>query len=100
MLIISDELARLLTALFHLSEIAARVVEHFCQTNGQILLPVVNLIKSPQEARPSNRQRHALAQSEDGERWVASDRLLTEKHFRKIDGHRDLRKAHPDELYG
>jgi hypothetical protein len=24
------------------------------------------------------------------ERWVASAWLLTEKHFRKIDGHRDL----------
>ena len=39
--------------------------------------------------RAPHLQRHALADADVVERWVASAWLLTETHFRKIDGHRD-----------
>jgi hypothetical protein len=31
---------------------SAAVIEQFCQTNGQILLPIVNLIQNANEAPP------------------------------------------------
>lgn len=54
-------------------------------------LATTNLIESPQGgvARRTNNVTRWRNQ-EMVERWVASAWLLTEKHFRKIDGHRDL----------
>lgn len=54
-------------------------------------LATTNVIESPQGGvarRTGNVTRRR--DQEMVERWVASARLLTEKHFRKIDGHRDL----------
>lgn len=54
-------------------------------------LGTTNIIESPQsgvQRRTSNVARWRDA--EMVERWVASAWLLTEKHFRRIDGHRDL----------
>ena len=54
-------------------------------------LATTNVIESPQGGvarRTGNVTR--WRDQEMVERWVASAWLLTEKHFRKIDGHRDL----------
>lgn len=54
-------------------------------------LATTNIIESPQGGvarRTGNVTR--WRDQEMAERWVASAWLLTEKHFRKIDGHRDL----------
>jgi putative transposase len=54
-------------------------------------LATTNLIESPQSGvarRTANVTR--WRDQEMAERWVASAWLLTEKHFHKIDGHRDL----------
>jgi transposase-like protein len=54
-------------------------------------LATTNVIESPQGGVA--RRTHNVTRWRDQEmveRWVASAWLLTEKHFRKIDGHRDL----------
>ncbi len=54
-------------------------------------LTTTNIIESPQSG--VSKRTHNVTRWRDQdmvERWVASAWLLTEKHFRKIDGHRDL----------
>lgn len=54
-------------------------------------LASTNVIESPQSG--VQRRTHNVSRWRDAdmaERWVASAWLLTEKHFRRIDGHRDL----------
>lgn len=54
-------------------------------------LATTNVIESPQSG--VERRTHNVARWRDAdmvERWVASAWLLTEKHFRRIDGHADL----------
>ena len=54
-------------------------------------LATTNIIESPQGGVA--RRTHNVTRWRDAEmaeRWVASAWLLTEKHFRKIDGHKDL----------
>jgi putative transposase len=67
-------------------------------------LATTNIIESPQSG--VRRRTHNVSRWRDAdmvERWVASAWLLTEKHFRRIDGHADLwalaailgRESHP-----
>jgi hypothetical protein len=54
-------------------------------------LASTNVIESPQSG--VRRRTHNVSRWRDAdmvERWVASAWLLTEKHFRRLDGHRDL----------
>ena len=54
-------------------------------------LATTNVIESPQSG--VERRTHNVTRWRDAdmvERWVASAWLLTEKHFRRIDGHADL----------
>jgi putative transposase len=54
-------------------------------------LATTNLIESPHSG--VRRRTHNVSRWRDAamvERWVASARLLTEKHFRRIDGHANL----------
>lgn len=54
-------------------------------------LATTNIIESPQSG--VRRRTHNVSRWRDAdmvERWVASAWLLTEKHFRRIDGHADL----------
>jgi putative transposase len=54
-------------------------------------LATTNVIESPQSG--VERRTHKVTRWRDAgmvERWVASAWLLTEKHFRRIDGHADL----------
>ena len=54
-------------------------------------LATTNIIESPQsgvQKRTSNVTR--WRDSAMVQRWVASAWLITEKHFRRIDGHKDL----------
>jgi putative transposase len=54
-------------------------------------LATTNVIESPQSG--VRRRTHNVSRWRDAdmvERWVASAWLLTEKHFRRLDGHRDL----------
>ena len=54
-------------------------------------LATTNVIESPQSG--VERRTHNITRWRDAdmvERWVASAWLLTEKHFRRIDGHADL----------
>jgi transposase-like protein len=54
-------------------------------------LASTNVIESPQSG--VRRRTHNVSRWRDAdmvERWVASGWLLTEKHFRRLDGHRDL----------
>jgi len=54
-------------------------------------LGTTNVIESPQSG--VQKRTHNVTRWRDAamvERWVASAWLLTEKHFRKIIGHRDL----------
>src|ERR1043166_4370943 len=54
-------------------------------------LATTNLIKSPHSG--VRRRTHNVSRWRDSgmvERWVASALLLTEKHFRRIDGHEHL----------
>lgn len=54
-------------------------------------LATTNLIESPQSGVAKRTHNVTRWRDQDmAERWVASAWLLTEKHFRKIDGHRDL----------
>lgn len=54
-------------------------------------LGTTNVIERPQSG--VQKRRHNVTRWRTGEmveRWVASSWLLTEKHFRKVVGHRDL----------
>jgi len=54
-------------------------------------LGTTNVIESPQSG--VHKRTHKVTRWRDAdmvERWVASAWLLTEKHFRKLIGHRDL----------
>jgi putative transposase len=54
-------------------------------------MATTNVIESPQSG--VRRRTHNVSRWRDAdmvERWVASAWLLTEKHFRRIDGHADL----------
>lgn len=54
-------------------------------------LATTNLIESPQGGVARRTGNVTRWRDQDmAERWVASAWLLTEKHFRKIDGHKDL----------
>lgn len=54
-------------------------------------LATTNVIESPQSGVAKRTHNVTRWRDQDmAERWVASAWLLTEKHFRKIDGHRDL----------
>ena len=54
-------------------------------------LATTNVIESPQSGVSRRTANVTYWRDQDMvERWVASAWLLTEKHFRKIDGHRDL----------
>jgi len=54
-------------------------------------LATTNIIESPQGGVAKRTHNVTRWRDQDmAERWVASAWLLTEKHFRKIDGHRDL----------
>ena len=54
-------------------------------------LATTNIIESPQSG--VERRTHNVSRWRDADmvqRWVASAWLLTETHFRRLDGHRDL----------
>jgi putative transposase len=54
-------------------------------------LATTNLIESPHSGvRKRTRNVCRWRDADMAERWAASARLLTEKHFRRIDGHRGL----------
>lgn len=54
-------------------------------------LATTNVIESPQSGVSRRTANVTFWRDQDMvERWVASAWLLTEQHFRKIDGHRDL----------
>jgi hypothetical protein len=54
-------------------------------------LATTNLIESPQSGvRKRTMKITRWRDQAMAERWAASAWLVTEKHFRKLDGHRDL----------
>ena len=54
-------------------------------------LPTTNIIESPHSGVEQRTHKVTLWRSQDMvERWAASAWLLTERHFRKVIGHRDL----------